>query len=73
MPETRGSKMTDALRNALKAGGVAGAGLLGVIILAALVLGPAVVALGWHLDWWSFEAAVIVLLLTLCYVTGWDE
>jgi len=58
------------VKNALTAGGVVagGIGLIALLILA--LLGPTIAAIGWFFSWWSFEAAVIAMLLMIAYLTG---
>ena len=62
--------MNSKIKNAVKGGGVASIGIILVVAIAAFVFGPAVGAWGFCAGWWSFQNAVIVLLLLAIYFGG---
>lgn len=65
--------MDSTIKNALVGGGVAGGTLPLIVLIALLVLAPVLAVLGWYLSWWSFEVAVIMLLLMAVYTSGGGE
>ena len=58
------------VKNGLVMGGAI-AGAIGLIaLLVTAFIAPALIAIGWWLGWWSFEASVIWMLLIIAYLSG---
>ena len=56
------------LKDGLIGGAIAGSMLLLLVVLIVGVVGPAILALGWFVGWWSFEFTVVALLVLAVYV-----
>lgn len=61
--------MSDAKR-ILKGGAIVAGSASVVAAIAAFILLPAVIAIGWFVGWWGFEPAVIALLVLIAYFSG---